>query len=565
MECNKCGKQISGISYFFSAPGELWEKCRKCGKGFCKHCISVDSEGKYFCNECKGIVKMNGTIEKANKKINLAPLGLLILFLVIPVVAFIASYAIQGQLDTNFRTALLKDYPERSTEISTLTASSACSNQKFRAAAGDFCELNDIINLMRLCAIFTAVLGIGLLIIIKIAGLITRGSRRFLLLIFKPGLHITMLALSLLMILNASLGIFAIYYGESVFLGRVHVFVIVGLGLGALFGVISMFKAQLSTTKRASVFVLGKKLEPEHQPKIWEFVNEQSRQMGAERPQAIVAGLEPNFYVTEADVICLDGTIKGRTMYVSMPLCRILNVEEIKAVLDHELAHYKGLDTKFSKKFYPIYRGATQGLVNISSGYSDHGAAGQIVLMPAMLTLAYFLNSFSVAENKISRERELAADSEAAKHEGSQRIATALVKIQTFSTIWNVVQQLMCKSIGEGKMIINASEFYSTIVQDRDKENPSINVLEEGPAHPTDSHPPLNQRFENLNLTLNDVMKDVENTAPRKPAIGLFDNVETLEKELTEAEHMWMVRTGRAQAPVENPNKEETENKIPAK
>ena len=65
-------------------------------------------------------------------------------------------------------------------------------------------------------------------------------------------------------------------------------------------------------------------------------------------------------------MICLDGKLKGRTMFLSLSLCRILSLDEMKAVLGHELAHYKGLDTRFSRRFYPIYRGATQGLVSVS-------------------------------------------------------------------------------------------------------------------------------------------------------------------------------------------------------
>ncbi len=151
--------------------------------------------------------------------------------------------------------------------------------------------------------------------------------------------------------------------------------------------------------------------------------------MGARPPDAIVAGLEPNFYVTEANVICLDGKLKGRTMFVSLPLCRILSLGEMRAVLGHELAHYKGLDTRFSQRFYPIYRGATQGLVNIASGFSEKGGAGQLVLLPAFATLSYFLDSFSESEKAISRERELAADKEAANIDSARNLAIALAKL----------------------------------------------------------------------------------------------------------------------------------------
>lgn len=59
----------------------------------------------------------------------------------------------------------------------------------------------------------------------------------------------------------------------------------------------------------------------------------------------LVVGLTPTFFVTEADVHCIGGTVTGRTMYLSVPLCRILTVEELSAVIAHELGHFRGEDT----------------------------------------------------------------------------------------------------------------------------------------------------------------------------------------------------------------------------
>src|SRR5262249_3948737 len=123
-----------------------------------------------------------------------------------------------------------------------------------------------------------------------------------------------------------------------------------------------------------------------------------------------------NFYVTETEVASLDGLLHGRTLYVSFSLCRILDLNEFRAVLAHELAHYKGLDTRFSREFYPIYRGAAQGIVNVRSTFSGRGVIGRLVLLPAIYTLSYFLRAFAESERRISRERELAADSAAANY-----------------------------------------------------------------------------------------------------------------------------------------------------
>ena len=475
---------------------------------------------------------------------------LLLLFLAIPLIAFVAASGIEWHLDATLREALTKAFPERTAEISKITASSLCTKQSIRTADPAFveiCNLSDNMGLMKWGSIIAATVGIALLLAIKIAGTVSRGSRTLLLLLFAPGLHLTMLTLSALMILHAALAISAIYYGESALIGRIHVGIIFGLGIGALFGVFAMIRAQFSTFTKATTTVLGNTLESGRHPKIWKFVSELANTMGAQRPDAIVAGLEPNFYVTEANIVCLDGKLKGRTMYVSIPLCRILGLDEMRAVLGHELGHYKGLDTRFSRRFYPIYRGATQGLLNIASGFSEKGGVSEAILLPAFATMAYFLNSFSESEKKISRERELAADNEAARADGARNLAIALVKVHAFSSAWLVIVEGMKQALGEGKVFINASSLFADIVGKMEKNEALGSVSEEGPVHPTDTHPPLSERLKNLGLTLEDVIKDASNTLPKNPAVNLLNDVEELEKKLTEVEHAVLIRKGEAQ------------------
>src|SRR5262249_10608236 len=154
-------------------------------------------------------------------------------------------------------------------------------------------------------------------------------------------------------------------------------------------------------------------------------------------------------------VVCLDGQLTDRTMYISLPLCRLLTEDELKVVLGHELAHYKGRDTQFSQRFYPIYRGATDALVRLEQSFShgEKGSAADFVLLPAFLTLSYFLDSFSNAEREISRDRELVADAEAAKVGSAHTIATALVKIHAYSAMWILVREQMKNALERGQQL----------------------------------------------------------------------------------------------------------------
>jgi len=44
-----------------------------------------------------------------------------------------------------------------------------------------------------------------------------------------------------------------------------------------------------------------------------------------------------------------------------------VSIDEASGILAHELAHYKGNDTEFSSKFYPLYRGTLDALGGLAA------------------------------------------------------------------------------------------------------------------------------------------------------------------------------------------------------
>ena len=137
-----------------------------------------------------------------------------------------------------------------------------------------------------------------------------------------------------------------------------------------------------------------------------------------------------------------------------------------------------------------------------------------MVLLPAFVMLSYFLDSFSDSEKAISRERELAADTEAAKIGTARDLATALVKLHAFSDAWLAIRQEMKRALGQGKQLINASTFFAEVSRNMASNEVINGVSEEGPVHPTDTHPPLSQRLKNLNLTFEEVCHDAADLCP---------------------------------------------------
>lgn len=469
---------------------------------------------------------------------------LLLVLSAIPIIALTVAWGVEWKMNSDFRAVILEQRPEAAEVISHVTVSDFCSKAEYRADATELCSASDDISHMKMGAIIAIIFAFALLAGIKTAAILARRSRILLVLFFLPGLYITMIGLAALVILYAILAMGAIYYGESTFFGSIHTGIIFSLGLGAAIGVLYLIVALFSTIRKAKTIVLGKRLKREQHPRIWELVDALATKMNAKPPEVIVAGLEPNFYVTEANVVCLDGKHKGRTMYISLPLCRITSIEELRAILAHELAHYKGRDTLFSQWFYPIYRGITGALNNFSSHFSNgtdgtnQSGATAAALVPAYIVLMYFLDTFAETENEISRDREATADNEAARVASAEDLAVALVKLHVFSSTWYMLRQAMGKLIGEsGKTLINASSYFADDVKKKIERREVLKMIpEDGPIHPTDTHPPLSQRLQNLNVTLKNIEKTDFAVSEKKSALSLLTNPSELEEELTNYE-----------------------------
>ncbi len=300
---------------------------------------------------------------------------------------------------------------------------------------------------------------------------------------------------------------------------------------------------------KAKTIVIGHSLTADDYPHLWQFVNGLAKATGTETPHNLVVGLTPNFFVTEADVQCIDGELTGRTMYLSAPLCRILTNEQLSAVIAHELGHFKGADTEFSLKFYPIYRGAIDSLQAVAQA-AERSDRGAIALIPAIHMLAFFLECFSTAENRISRERELAADAVAAETAGAANIATALVKIVAFTGLWDRLNVVMHDSLQKGTITFSdkqydAQQFFSNVsnvfvyIAANSADLKALEGLDSITIpHPTDSHPPLSVRLTALNKTLAEVGPDALNVTPEPASSAVIDNLEILERRLSAVQQM---------------------------
>jgi Zn-dependent protease with chaperone function len=462
------------------------------------------------------------------------------IILAIPLIGFGVAEGIRAYVNSQLRSAIYQNYPNADRNaVSKVSIDDLCDNSRFQNE--QFCSTNMNLNLMSRGALSATAVGLILLLLIKVAGSAARRSRLVLLYLLKPGLYLTVVALIGLVIVYAAIAMGAIYYGESMLFNRVHVFIIGAIGLGALAGIGAMAKSALTIVRKAQALVVGKSIPRSQNPQLWEHVDLIAEKVGSLRPEHIVVGLDPNFFVTEAEVVCLDGNVSGRTLYCSLPLCRILSTEEVSAVIGHELGHFKGLDTSFSQRFYPIYRGTVTSLVNL------HQAGGEgamiIALLPAIAILSYFLECFSIAESRIGRARELEADHQGAAIASPRSMASALVKIHAFSGLWVELQAAVVKALEQGNYFVNASKTYAEAALACASPTILDGIAETHLSHPTDSHPPLADRLEALTINIEDVADLALQVQPNQPAIQLLTNPDQIEEEISGAYQAIIART----------------------
>lgn len=400
----------------------------------------------------------------------------------------------------------------------------------FNAVCNEFIQINNLKYFSSITLAFT----ILLFCIIFTLGFLSRNNRNILFYLFKPGLLISQISAAILVIANAGILIFSIYFAESFYLGRVHIGLIGSLGLVAGITAIYVLFKSFIPIKDTEARVFGKILDKTKYPTIWQTVESIAQKMGAEVPNMIIAGMEPTFFVTEANILCLDGKVQGRSLFISLPFCRVLSKTEFLAILGHEMGHFIGNDTRWSRKFYPIYRRANDTILSLNTSNNEQGLA-QLSLLPSFIFMSIFVGVFEKSEKAISRKRELNADLVGTKITSKEEMSSALLKAHLYQYVWIYTQQQMKKVLSEGKQIINISIFFAQICQGIPQDFMKSEIGNTHTTHPTDSHPPLVIRLNAMGLDIDSIYHrglSIDND----PAITLIEDAETLEKELSDLE-----------------------------
>ncbi len=261
-------------------------------------------------------------------------------------------------------------------------------------------------------------------------------------------------------------------------------------GILALIGVAVVLKG-IFTSPRSDFTVEGKVIDRDHSSKLWHSLEVICDRVGTKPPDHVIAGIDDNFFVTEHPVT-VDGIVyRGRTLFISLALLKHLQSAEADAVLAHEMAHFSGNDTVYSRKISP--------LLSRYNNYLDALAGGGVTL-PIFYFMNCFRALFEISLGSLSRQREFRADRIAADATSAQALAGGLLRTTAYSRYRTDVENEL---FNQERALQNAN-----IAQRVEQGFPHFAVgfasnpdlANSATAHPFDSHPPLASRLEAVGL-----------------------------------------------------------------
>ncbi|GAA3213454.1 M48 family metallopeptidase [Nonomuraea helvata] len=222
----------------------------------------------------------------------------------------------------------------------------------------------------------------------------------------------------------------------------------------------------------------------EHEPVLWQTVEELAQRVRTAPPDEIRLVAEVNAAVSE-DTRWLGMKATRRRMFVGLPLLQTLTVDEMRAVLGHELGHYSGAHTRLGA---PVYRGRVSLIATIQ-GLRNQPFFQRLFTWYAKL---YFRVSQAV-----SRKQELEADQFAVAISGRQAMAGALRKIHATATGWNLyVNDYLSLTGAGGTRPSSVFGGFHALMSDPDRQAEIAKLgAEPEEVSPYDSHPSLAERL----------------------------------------------------------------------
>lgn len=426
---------------------------------------------------------------------------------------------------------------------------SYCAAESLLADNG--CGVVRRLVMLRDASFWSGVAAFDLMALYFVTAMVAGRSRELNAAIFPRLIPLSLLMMTALVFVQGAILTYTVAAAEVHLIGRLHIWLVGIIGLGALFGGFKLIAATLRLGRRPSTHIFAKVVDKTRAPKLWDFVTEIARKIGAHPPDNIIVGLDPTFFATAAtvEIINEDKAVKGETLFLSLPLMRLFNLDELSAVIGHELGHFKGADTAYTLKFAPVYTGLARAIDTLQG---DGVNFATIARLPALSMLSLMIELFARNERMISRDREFEADKVGVSVSSPQALASALGKVAVYGPVWAHVREENVERLNQGKINANISKIFEDAAK-YDVTHKAVGeimteILATEIPHPTDSHPTIDARYRNIGFDPKTLtVETLVGTGGSSDA--LIDNPQMLERDLTVQEHRLMVMMGAADPP----------------
>ncbi len=448
--------------------------------------------------------------------------ALLALFLIPAVTYVFAGYAQRGQdtrfvegvsqrIDADKRIAPAekqahKDY-YRNNPPSTICGSTDPDAQDYREA---MCErYGDVwqFNVVRKASLWTLLASGALLVAVLGLGALAFVDRKLQYTSFVTGWRLTSWASAASLVAQGAMAVWLSFWVTAFFFHKYSpkLIIVVGLAVaaGVFVAVAGIFKRVQSDSR-----AVGERVSEADAPLLWKRIRHMAQRLKTEPPQHIVAGIDANFFVTEAPLTVGNQTLTGRTLFVSLPLLRILDQSEADAVFGHELAHLRGGDTHSSARLGPK-------LVQFDHYRHAIRSGGLSAVVSPLLDL--YRTIFEIALARDSREREFKADRIAAKLVSPAAIAQSLVKIAAYAQYRYKIEDELFGQNQRHDTQLGIARFVATGLAPYAASDDFLAAMKTANVpHPFDSHPAMPERLRNVGMALQE--RDYGAIAVRPPA-----------------------------------------------
>jgi Zn-dependent protease with chaperone function len=227
-------------------------------------------------------------------------------------------------------------------------------------------------------------------------------------------------------------------------------------------------------------------LRPEEEPELWAEVRALAEAVRAPRPDTVYLVHDVNAFVYQDSRLL--GLRPGRMVLgIGTGLLAILRVDELRAVLGHELGHLGGGDTRFGPVVYRAKESIQRTIAQLGAGLLAKPFVG-------------YLHLFMRLTMSVSRRQELAADVNAVRLGGRDAAAHALERVAVAAGAFDfLVEEYVAPLWQAGRWPVDLYGGLRRLLAEpaRAEQVQAFRAaLLAAPGDHWDSHPPLGERLD---------------------------------------------------------------------